>query len=84
MVMSGRSVNLITLTIPGQALRLFSSVTDNCCSKIGGEGNESKCPERKSNYGPLATESAALPTRRHVHVRTVELQWLEHLWDHEN
>ena len=42
-------------------------------------------PDRVSNPGLLTYESGALPIAlRGPAINTVELQWLEHLWDHEN
>ena len=45
-------------------------------------------PDRVSNPGPPTYESGALPIALRgpalLYVATVELQWLEHLWDHEN
>ena len=47
-------------------------------------------PDRVSNPGPLTYESGAPPTAlrsptvKITRKNTVELQWLEHLWDHEN
>ena len=69
MVMSGRSVNLTTLSLgrfrpPKYFVHILSPVTDNCPSRISGRRNESMWPDRGSNPGPLALESEALPTAR--------------------
>ena len=41
-------------------------------------------PDRVSNPGPLTYESGVLPIALRGPAYTVELQWLEHLWNHAN
>ena len=41
-------------------------------------------PDRVSNPGPLTYESGALPIALRGPASTVEFQWLEYLWIHEN
>ena len=68
MVMSGRSVNLITLFLgkirpPKYLMHIVSPVTDNCPSRISGRRNESRpWPDRVSNPGPLTLELDVLLT----------------------